>query len=43
MTENEHLEKIKQLAAMKELPILDELALLEFQLSKGDPLQIGEE
>ena len=43
MTENEHLEKIKQLAAMKELPILDELALLEFQLSKGDPLQIEEE
>lgn len=43
MTENEHLEKIKQLAVTKELPILDESALLEFQLSKSDPLQIEEE
>lgn len=43
MTENEHLDKIKQLAVMKELPILDEAALLEFQLSKSDPLQIEEE
>ena len=43
MTENEHLDKIKQLAAMKELPILDESALLAFQLSKSDPLQIEEE
>lgn len=43
MTESEHLDKIKQLASTKELPILDESALLEFQLSKSDPLQIEEE
>lgn len=43
MTGNEHLDKIKQLAFMKELPILDENALLEFKLSKSDPLQIEEE
>lgn len=43
MTENEHLDRIKQLAVMKELPIIDEDALLEFQLSKSDPLQIEEE
>ena len=43
MTRNEHLDRIKQLAAMKELPILDEAVLLEFQLSKSDPLQIEEE
>ena len=43
MTESEHLLKIKQLASMKELPILDEAALLEFRLSKSDPLEIEEE
>ena len=43
MTGSEHLKKIKQLSTMNELPILDEAALLEFRLSKSDPLEIEEE
>lgn len=34
MTEREHLEKVKQLSTMNELPIHDEAALLEFRLNK---------
>ena len=43
MTEREHLEKVKQLSTMNELPIHDEAALLEFRLNKSDPLEIEEE
>lgn len=43
MTENEHLDKIKQLAAKKKLPILDETEFLTFQLDKSDELEIDED
>lgn len=43
MTENEHIDKVKQLAAKKELPILDETEFLTFQLDKSDELEIDED
>lgn len=42
MTDNEHLYKIKQLAVMKELPILDEEQLMKLQLDACTPLDIEE-
>ena len=43
MTENEHIDKVKQLAAKKELPILNETEFLTFQLDKSDELEIDED
>ena len=43
MTENEHFDKVKQLAAKKRLPILDEAEFLTFQLDKSDGLEIDED
>lgn len=43
MTENEHIDKVKQLAAKKELPILNEAEFLTFQLDKSDELEIDED
>lgn len=43
MTESEHLDKIKELAAKKKLPILDEAEFLTFQLDKSDELEIDED
>lgn len=40
MTENEHIDRVKQLAAKKELPILNEAEFLTFQLDKSDELEI---
>ena len=43
MTENEHIDRVKQLAAKKELPILNEAEFLTFQLDKSDELEIDED
>ena len=38
-----HIDKIKQLAAMDELPVMDEAAFMAFRLDKENPLEIEED